>query len=368
MSFYRINVTVIDGTRPFAESAFNVPLILGTTTNEEATKDTLKVYSSDDLDAIAEDFPVTTSEYKTAARLLAQDPHPDLLYMYSVTRSATPDPTDLSTALGTIVRTIEENHYTPFYFLGLTEHEEVAGDTVEVSDWISARTNVFMAGNKEGLTAQEIITLAQEINSDRVIMTAHTDPDEERMDAGLLGYWAGMPVGSVTLDTKPLNAVTAADWTSADMAAFMAKEAINGACIPYIYQAGVAVTVGSWTTSGPYADLRRCKDWLVAKMEEALFGLKLQNPKVPQTDHGRHMVQHCLEGVLNRAASMGIVQQRAGVGRWEVDIPTLDWLSHNDPQALIHRHLRTIRIRVWPVGAWEAFTVLVYLNWEAAEL
>jgi len=366
MAFQRISVTVIDGTRPFAEAAFNIPLILGTTTDPQAAKDTLKVYSSDDLTAIAQDFPTDTPEYKAAAKLLAQDPHPDLLYIYSVTRSATPTPTDLSDGLTAAVTAIEQNHYTPFYFVVLTEHEEVDGDLEEVADWVSARTNILIAANKAGLTAQEIITQAQNINSDRVVMVAHTDPDIERPDAGLVGYWAGMPVGSVTLDTKPLNNVAAAAWTSADIAAFMAKEAVAGACIPYVYQGGVPVTVGSWTTAGPYADLRRCKDWLVAKMEEALFGLKLQNPKIPQTDHGRHMVQHALEGVLNRAASMGIVQQRAGVGRWEIDVPTLQWLADNDPQALVHRHLRTIRIRVWPVGAWEAFTVLVYLNWESA--
>ena len=368
MAFQRISVTVIDGTRPFAESAFNIPLILGTTSNAQAAKDTLKVYGSDDLTAIAADFPEDTAEFKTAEKLLAQDPHPDLLYIYSKTRSATPTPTDLSDALTDAVEQVETNHYSPFYFVVLTEHEEVDGDLDEVADWVSARTNILITANKEGLTATEIISKAQEINSDRVVMMAHTNPDVERPDAGMTGYWAGMPVGSVTLDTKALNNVAAADWTSADIAAFLAKGATAGACIPYVYQGGVPVTVGSWTTAGPYADLRRCKDWLVAKMEEALFGLKLQNPKIPQTDHGRHMVQHALEGVLNRAASMGIVQQRAGVGRWEIDVPTLQWLADNDPQALVQRHLRTIRIRVWPVGAWEAFTVLVYLNWESASV
>ena len=366
MSFQRISVTVIDGTRPFAESTFNIPLILGTTTDPEAVKDTIKVYSSDDLTAVAVDFPVTTAEYKTAVKMLAQDVHPDLFYIYSITRSATPTPTDLSVGLLAAVTALEEAHYNPFYFVLLTEHEEVAGDLEELADTVSARINILVTSNKAGLTASEIITVSQDINSDRVVMLAHTDPDGERVDAGATGYWAGMPVGAITLDTKPFNNISAADWNSGDIAAFLAKEAVAGACISYVYQGEVPVTVGSWTTNGTYADLRRCKDWLVAKMEEALFGLKLQNPKIPQTDHGRHMVQHCLEGVLNRAASMGIVQQRAGVGRWEIDIPTLQWLADNDPQALIHRHLRTIRIRVWPVGAWEAFTVLIYLNWESA--
>jgi len=58
----RISVTISDGTRPFAQTAFNIPIFLGMTDNEEAVKDTLRVYSSDALDAVAEDFPVTTSE------------------------------------------------------------------------------------------------------------------------------------------------------------------------------------------------------------------------------------------------------------------------------------------------------------------
>ncbi len=363
MGIERIHVSVIDGTRPFAVSTFNIPLILGTSTDPLAVKDTLKVYSSDDLTAIAADFPTTTAEYKTAVKLLAQDPHPDLVYIYSITRSSTPAVTDLSDGLLAAMDAVEAAKVSPFYFVVPTEHEEIAGDTEELSDAVSANTQIMVTANETGKTAAEIKALCEDINSDRVVMFAHTAPDTERPDAGCVGYWAGMPVGSLTLDTKPFNSVSAADWKSADIATLLANTPGVSSAIPYVKQAGVAVSVGSWTTAGTYADLRRCKDWLVAKMKEALFGLKLQNPKVPQTEHGATMIQHCLEGVLNRAADLGIVQQRAGVGRWEVDIPTLAWLAANDPQALAQRHLRTIRIRVWPQGAWEQFTVLVYLNW-----
>jgi len=367
MSFERIHVSVIDNTRPFATTPFNIPVIIGTSNDPEAVKDTLKKYSSDDITAVAADFPTDTPEYETVVAMLAQDPHPELFYVYSKTRSATPLVTDLSDALVEIIAACETAGEPLPYFVLLTEHEEVAGDLAELADSVSAQMMILATTNALGKTASQIVASSVAINSDRVVIIAHDDPDEQRPDAALVGYWAGMEVGSLTLDTKPLNGVAAALWTSGDMATFMAKKGIAGAVIPYVNQAGVPVTVGSWTTNGTYADMRRAKDWLKTTIEEAIFSLKLHNTKIPQTDHGAHMVQSAIEGVLNRASSQQILQQRAGVGRWEVDIPTLDWLTKNDPTALYTRHLRTIRIRVWPVGAWEEFTIIVYLSWEAAE-
>lgn len=360
-SFERIHVSVIDQTRPFAESAFNIPLILGMTDDPLAVKDTLCVYSTDSLTAIATDFPITTSEYKTAVKLLAQDPHPETLYIYSVTRSATPVVTDLSAAILAATQACETGNIPMFYFVVPTEHEQVSGDTEEMSDTVAAMTAMLIVANDSAKTASQCVTFAETLNSDRTVLICHNDPDDERPDAGIAGYFAGMEVGSLTLDTKPLNSIAAATWTNAEVATMLAAAKV----IPYVERANVAVTIGSWTTDGNYADLRRCKDWLKAKVSEALFALKLHNPKIPQTEHGINMIRGCIEGVLNRAASKGIVQKRggSGAGRWEVDIPTLAWLSANDPNALSLRHLRTIRIRVWPVGAFEEFTVIVYLTW-----
>lgn len=365
--FERIHVSVIDNTRPFATVPFNIPLIIGTTTDGEAVKDTLKIYASDDLTAIAADFPTDTPEYEAAVAMLAQDPHPETIYIYSVTRSATPVITDLSDALLAVVEACETGGLPLPYFVVPAVHEEVEGDTEELADAVSAQMMMLFAAAPEGMTAAEITTLSETINSDRVVILAHDDPDGDHIDAAIVGYFAGMEIGSLTLDTKPLNGVPAAPWTSGDIATFLAKKGIAGAAIFYVKQGGVPVTVGSWTTNGTYADLRRDKDWLKTTMEEAIFDLKLRNPKIPQTDHGAHMVQSAIEGVLNRAASMGVVQQRGHVGRWEIDIPSIEWLAANDPTALTTRHLRTIRVRVWPAGAWEEFTVIVYLSWELPE-
>lgn len=365
MSLERISVTIFDATRPFAVDSFNIPLVLGTTVDEEAVKDTLKVYSSNDLDAVAVDFPTTTSEYKTVAKMLAQDPHPRTFYIYSVTRTATPVVTDLSDALLAAKTAVEEAGLSMFYFVLLTEHEEVAGDLAEVADTVAALTTLCVTANEVGATAGAIKTLCDEINSDRVVIIAHDDPDDERPDAGCIGYWAGMPVGSLTLDTKTFNNVSAADWNSGDIATFLANTPGVSAPIPYVKQCGVPVLAGSWTTNGTYADLRRCKDWLKSRMKEALFALLLQNPKVPFTQHGLNMVRHAIEGVLNRASSVGILQKREGLGdgRWEIDIPTLSWLAKNDPTALAQRILRVIRIRCWPQGAIEGFDVEIYMSW-----
>jgi len=367
MSFERIHVSVVDRTRPLGETPFNIPLILGTTTDEEAVKDTLKIYSSDDLTAIAADFPTTTAEYKAAVKLLAQDPHPETVYIYSKTRTATPIVTDLSDALTEVIAACEAGGYAKPYFVALSEHEEVEGDQAELADSVSAQMMYLLLANETGLTASQCVAQSLAINSDRVLLVAHDDPDNERPDMGLMGLWAGSEVGSLTLTHKPLNSVATSYWSTGDMATFAAKMHAAGACIPYITQAGVPMTIGSEGTNGTFADLRRCKDWLKVRMEESLLGLLVRNAKIPQTTHGLNMVQGALEGVLNRALEKQIVQPRGGSGgRWEISIPTMEWLAANDPTALANRHLRTIRVRVWPVGAWEEFTVIVYLSWELA--
>jgi len=366
-SFERIHVSVVDRTRPLGERPFNIPLIIGTSVDEEAVKDTLKVYSSDDLTAIAADFPTDTPEYKSAVKLVAQDPHPETLYIYSKTRTATPLATDLSDALVEVIAACEAGGYALPYGVVLSEHEEVDGDQAELADSVSAQMMYLLLANKDGLTAAQCVAQSEALNTDRALLVAHDDPDNERPDAALLGLWMGSEVGSLTLTHKPLNSVATSYWSSGDMATFLAKFHAAGACIPYITQAGVPMTIGSEGTNGTYADLRRCKDWLKVRMQEAILGLLVRNAKIPQTNHGLNMVQAAIEGTLNRALEKQIVQPRGGSGgRWEVAIPTMEWLAANDPTALANRHLRTIRVRVWPVGAWEEFTIIVYLSWELA--
>ncbi len=366
-SFERIHVSVVDRTRPLGEIPFNIPVIIGTTADEEAVKDTLKVYSSDDLTAIAADFPTDTPEYETAVAMLAQDPHPETLYIYSKTRSATPLVTDLSDALVEIIAACEAGGYALPYFVVLTEHEELEGDQAELADSVSAQMMYLVLANKDGLTAAQCVAQSTAINSDRVLIVAHDDPDVQRPDAALASLWAGSDVGSLSLTHKPLNGVATSYWSSGDMATFLAQFHGDGACIPYITQAGVPMTVGSQGTNGTFADMRRCKDWLKVRMQEAILGLLVRNPKIPQTDHGCALVQAAIEGVLNRSWQHQVVQPRGGSGgRWEVNVPTIEWLAANDPTALANRHLRTIYVHVWPVGAWEEFTIIVYLSWELA--
>ena len=69
--------------------------------------------------------------------------------------------------------------------------------------------------------------------------------------------------------------------------------------------AGVNVTTFGITASGEYIDVTRFIDWLDARIKERIFGVLINNPKVPYTDSGVDLMRAQVLAQLNQGITAG---------------------------------------------------------------
>jgi hypothetical protein len=96
-----------------------------------------------------------------------------------------------------------------------------------------------------------------------------------------------------TLATVPVDKLTDGE-----------KNAINGKkWSHYTRVGGVNITYESKTPAGEFIDIVIGIDFSTARIKEAVFGLLVNNPKVPQTDTGIEMIRGAVLSVLKQCSS-----------------------------------------------------------------
>ena len=97
MSLIDVEIVITDQTRPLTQKGFGLPLILGTSTDQDYAEYTT-------IQAVAEDYDATDDEYKAAQAIFRQSPHPQRVAIYSFERDETPEEGDLATELNKLVQ------------------------------------------------------------------------------------------------------------------------------------------------------------------------------------------------------------------------------------------------------------------------
>lgn len=315
-----VTVTIQDQTQPITKAGFNLPLILGGI-DEGATRTTGTYGEYTSLSAVSDDFSEDTREYAAAERMFGQEPAPQKIAIYAVSRD-TPASGDLETALNDLVKTQND-----WYFIICTSHNDaVDGDTTEVADWAAANDKMFIASNNDADAVADITTLASGIASSRTGIYAHDDPDNEWLDAGIVATMATYAAGEATWKFKTVDGCTVADYDTTEIGNLH-----DGNVNTYVSKLGVNQTSDGKATDGSYLDIQRSKDWLVARIQEAIQ-MRLNNmAKIPLTDPGIAMVEGDIRNVMERATQQGIIATNlAGEGLYEVTAPTRAEISDVD--------------------------------------
>jgi len=136
--------------------------------------------------------------------------------------------------------------------------------------------------------------------------------------------WAGGMLprdpGSATWAYKQLAGVGADSWTASERTAI---EAYGGN--HYATEAAVAITRPGKAFGGEWIDVVRGLDWLQAQLEEHLFALLVNSPKLPYTDVGVGQIVSEVRAVLKIAEARGVLDSGWSVTALAVaDQDTLD--------------------------------------------
>lgn len=278
------DVTVtIDLVKPPRLLGFGKPLIV----TEKAGESTIKNYA--DSTAVKADFSESTSAYKKAVVIFAQDHAPTEIAI------ATYDPASVDDAK-LPVEAVEKYFENDWYFVITADADNT--EQIAVADYIEAQkykmyvTKVTTATERTAFKAKAY---------DRTVVFYHTIVAEEP-DAALIGELGSRTVGSITWKFKTLKGITSLDLNKTELNAIH-----NDGAIAYVTKAGINQTSEGIAVSGEYIDIIHGKDWTQANIENNVQTAFANNDKLPFDNRGISVMDGQVTTALLQAFKNGII-------------------------------------------------------------
>lgn len=320
-----VEVNITRQTTSVAVAAFNVPLILSqfatNKTNPAFTR--ARVYGS--VAEMARDGWTSTDEvYKIANAIFSQNPSVNKIV---VGRKDSNDAT-IDAALNAIA-----NENNDWY--GIVVDQSLVSSFADVASWVETAkkfaifwiTDVNTYDPSKSTDLASVLKLA---NRNRSAVVWHATPagGADYPDAAWMGEGFPYEPGTSTWAYKTLNGVTPDTLLASQETALKNKN-----CNYYMTVGGVSITQEGKVASGEYIDIIIGTDWIEARLREAVYSALVNNRKIPYDDTGIAMIEGLVKGVLNEAASKGILQADSiavTVPKY-ADIPQADKLARKFP-------------------------------------
>lgn len=187
-----------------------------------------------------------------------------------------------------------------------------------IAGWVETRIKLFGTASSDpniiniaaGTDLNSIAAWANQNQLVRTFVMYHQDADFDYPEAAWFGRVLPLEPGSETWKFKTLNSISYSNLTTTQSNNVFGKKANT-----YQFVAGVGITGNGTVAQGEYIDIVRGIDWLTARIQEFVFSVLVQNPKVPYTDAGIAVIQ----AEVMRALALGVAN---------------DFLS-NDPAPLV---------------------------------
>jgi hypothetical protein len=334
-----VEVVISRQTQAVSQTGFGVPLI----SDEFATSKTTPAFSryrtyTSLEEMISEGWVTGDAIYQKAAKILAQNPK---VSKFAVGRRDSGD-ADWATALGAI-QTENADWYTFSIVPDQTSPATIIADTLQAAAWAETQKKIFFGSSIDtdiydsGVTS-DIASQLKALNYDRSVTFFHATANEYIEDAAV-GEALPFDPGSQTWAYKTLTGVAADQLSSSQKQAVLDKNANT-----YTTVSGVSITEQGQVASGEFIDIIRGIDWVQSRLQEAVFSELVNKRKIPYTDAGITLIQGTVEGVLNEAVRLGILQADSVV----VTVPKYADIPQNDR---INRHLPDVKFTALLEGA-----------------
>lgn len=320
-----VEVNITRQTTSVAVAAFNVPLILSQfATNKTTTAFTrARVYGSV-AEMASDGWTSSDAVYKIANAIFSQNPSVNKIV---VGRKDSNDAT-VDAALNAIA-----NENNDWY--GIVVDQSLVSSFADVASWVETAkkfaifwiTDVNAYDPSKSTDLASVLKLA---NRNRSAVVWHATPagGADYPDAAWMGEGFPYEPGTSTWAYKTLNGVTPDTLLASQETALKNKN-----CNYYTTVGGVSITQEGKVASGEYIDIIIGTDWIEARLREAVYSALVNNRKIPYDDTGIAMIEGLVKGVLNEAASKGILQADSiavTVPKY-ADIPQADKLARKLP-------------------------------------
>lgn len=194
-------------------------------------------------------------------------------------------------------------------------------------------------------TKDEVKTIAEELNSDRVAVFASTGNENAftGLGAGVCGMGFPQTEGSITWANKVITGVQLSGYTLAE------ETELLDANINYLTEElGYTITQFGRTLSGSNIDITRSKDWLKNRIQEGLTYALVNSKKIPFTNKGLATISSALNQVGIQAVQQDMLSS------YSVSIPDISDIPLADKS---NRVLRNVIFTAQLSGAVETISV-----------
>lgn len=147
-------------------------------------------------------------------------------------------------------------------------------------------------------TNTDVASVLQAAGYARTMLIYHPAAGSEFPDAAWAGRGLPYDPGSITWMYKNLSGVSYVDLTDTEIGVLKSKD-----CNMYIREAGQSFTQLGYTSAHEFFDITHGIDWLRARLQEAVFAVLLNSPKIPYTDKGVSVIQNAVQAVLKEAVN-----------------------------------------------------------------
>jgi len=210
------------------------------------------------------------------------------------------------TALDTVTEDLDAivNENNDWYALSYTGRTQ--SDVEEIALWVETQVKIFGTASDDPVIinsapGSDITSIAAVLNQSgytRSFVMYHDDADSDFPECAWFGKTLPTTPGSITWKFKTLASISYSDLTTTQSSNARGKQADT-----YEFIGGVGVTREGTMASGEFIDIIRGIDWLTARIQEFVYSLLVNSPKVPYTDAGIASVEAEVRRALDLAVS-----------------------------------------------------------------
>lgn len=223
-----------------------------------------------------------------------------------------------------------------------------------IAAWVEARIKLFGTASSDpniinvpaGTDTTSIAAFLNQAGYVRSFVMYHQDAAFDYPEAAWFGRVLPLEPGSETWKFKTLAGISYSNLTTTQSNNALGKKANT-----YEFVAGVGITANGTVAQGEYIDTVRGVDWLTARIQEFVFSVLVQNPKVPYTDAGIAVVQ----AEVMRALSLGVSNDFLASS--PAPIVTVPKAADVPPADKAARILRNVKFRATLAGAIHAVVI-----------
>lgn len=296
---------------------FGTQLIITTETvagKVDTTKRT-KLYGS--IEEVAEDWATTTSAYKAALSAFSQNPRPRQVKIGHVADDGTMISTELQAQLDLLYA-----YDSDWYFLTIAANLRDVAALPGLLPWVQAKPKLAIIDSNDADTENPAdttsIAAANKGDFDRAGVFYHTSADAypaaslaaymqtrsfDEANTAYTGKFKNLPgIPAVNIGSAALTAVTGftPGVGQSEAAGHMANTYIDIGSRNFVAE-------GSTLTANVFLDEIHATDWIIARTEEEMLGILLNNARVRFDDSGMQVLAGAVRTVMQQAVRAGIV-------------------------------------------------------------